>query len=185
MKKFSFNTLLNIMLVGVAVLFIGRYIYFKPKFINGETVPNFEATLINGEAMQLSDLRGKYVLVDFWGSWCGPCRAQNPHLVQLYDKYHQAKFKAADGFEIVSIGVERDEQRWKNAIERDNLKWKYHILDLTNSMKFFNSDLAKLFGVKEIPSMYLLNEKGAIVGVNMSPEELDQFLSKNQKSFLD
>lgn len=180
MKKISFNTLLNIMLVGVAVLFIGRYFYFKPKFIKGEPVPNFEATIMNGETMQLSDLRGKFVLVDFWGSWCGPCRMQNPHLVQLYDKYNQAKFKNADGFEIVSIGVERDERRWKNAIAKDNLKWKYHILDLTSSMKFFNSDLAKIFGVKELPSTYLLNEKGVIMGVNVPPGELDQILDKKR-----
>lgn len=166
------------MLVGVVVLFIGRYFYFKPKFINGEAVPNFEATLINGEKMALSDLRGKYVLVDFWGSWCGPCRIQNPHLVQLYDKYHQAEFQQAKGFEIISIGVEQNEERWKNAISKDNLKWKYHILDLTNSMKFFDSELAQLFGVKQIPSTYLLNEKGVIIGVNLSPDALDQLLAK-------
>ena len=176
--KFTFNTVLNILLVVVIGMFVVRYFYFKPKFVNGEAVPNFEATLIDGTQMQLSDLRGTYVLVDFWGSWCGPCRVQNPKLVQLFDKYHDANFKEAKGFEIISIAIEKSEERWKRAIEKDNLKWKYHILDLTTSMKFFNSELAKMFGVKEIPSTYLLNEKGVIVGVNLPHAELDQFLQK-------
>lgn len=175
--KFTFNTFLNVLLVIVIVAFIARYFYFKPKFINGEDVPDFSATLLNGEQMALSDLKGKYVLVDFWGSWCGPCRVENPGLVQLYQKYHQKKFKNAQGFEIVSIGVERNEARWKRAIQKDGLSWKYHILDITTSMKFFNSELSKLFGVKQLPSKYLLNENGVIIGVNQSAEEINAFLA--------
>jgi len=89
-------------LIAVGFL-IGQYIYKLPKFVNGETALEFTATLKNDNTFNLSDLKGKYVLLDFWGSWCGPCRAQGKHLVALKSKYGNARFKNADGFEIVSV----------------------------------------------------------------------------------
>ena len=182
MKKISFNTVLNFAILVLVVALAGRYFYFKPKFDSGEDLPNFSATLLNGEDMKLSDLRGKYVLVDFWGSWCGPCRAENPHLVNLYKKYNGHKFKNADDFEILSVGIEKREERWKRAIEKDGLIWKYHVLDITESFKFFNSEIASQFGVKQLPSKYLLNEKGVIISVDPTIEELDALLGNEQSS---
>lgn len=180
MKKISFNTILNIFIVVLLLAFVGRYFYFQPKFQDGEDLPDFSATLLNGETMQLSDLRGNYVLVDFWGSWCGPCRAENPYLVALYNKYNGQQFKNADGFEIFSVGIEKKEDRWKRAIARDGLIWKYHVLDLTDSFKFFDSEIASQFGVRQLPSKYLLNEKGVIISVDPSIEELDAILGTEQ-----
>ena len=117
--KITFNTILNILLVGMIALFIGRYFYQQPRFVNGESTPDFTATTITGEQLELSSLRGNYVLLDFWGSWCGPCRQENPRLVQLYDKYQNTSFQQAESFVVISIGIEENENRWRRAIERD------------------------------------------------------------------
>ncbi len=122
-------------------------------------------------------MKGKYVLLEFWGSWCGPCRAQNRHLVDLNDKFKNAQFEKADGFEIVSIGVETNEKRWDRAIAKDGLNWPYHILDKATSLRFFDSPIAHLYGVKELPTSYLINEDGAIMGVNLPFEEVDKLLT--------
>ena len=181
MKK-TFNLVLNILLIGLVIFYIGRYFYMQPKYINGEQAKDFSATIKGGETLQLSDLQGQYVLLDFWASWCGPCRIQSPELIQLYQKYRQADFADADGFEIVSVGIEQTEDRWQNAIERDGLNWKYHILDQTSSLKFFDAPISNLYGIKSIPSSYLIDPKGMIIGVNLELLQvgriLDQHLSK-------
>ncbi|MCO6478391.1 MAG: TlpA family protein disulfide reductase [Phaeodactylibacter sp.] len=174
--KITFNTVLNVLLVAMIGLFIGRYFYKQPRFVNGEPAPDFTATTISGEQLQLSGLRGNYVLLDFWGSWCAPCRKENPELVQLYSKYKNARFEQAEGFRLVSIGIEENEARWRNAIARDGLHWPYHILDKATSLRFFDSELAQQFGVKQVPTKYLLNEKGQIIAVNPSVEEVDRLL---------
>ncbi|GJM31174.1 MAG: hypothetical protein DHS20C18_01750 [Saprospiraceae bacterium] len=174
--KRTFNIVLNILLFGLIIFYIGRYFYMKPKFINGETAKDFSAELLNGEEMQLSGLKGKYVLLDFWASWCGPCRVQNPELVKLYHKYHQATFNNAEGFEIVSVGVERNETAWQKAIERDGLIWKYHILDQTESLKFFDAPISSLYKVRSLPTAYLINPEGMIVGVNLEAVQIDRIL---------
>ncbi|MCO6493426.1 MAG: TlpA family protein disulfide reductase [Phaeodactylibacter sp.] len=176
--KITFNTVLNILLAGVIVLFISRHFYKQPGFVNGEPAPDFTATTIGGEPFQLSALRGQYVLLDFWGSWCGPCRKENPALAQVYAQYQNARFKGAEGFAIVSIGIEENEGRWRRAIERDGLRWPYHILDKASSLRFFDSELARQFSVREVPTKYLLNEKGVIIAVNPSAEELGRLLEE-------
>ncbi|MCB9348661.1 MAG: TlpA family protein disulfide reductase [Lewinellaceae bacterium] len=176
--KITFNTLLNILLAGMIALFIGRYFYKQPRFVNGETTPDFTASTLSGEQLQLSSLRGQYVLLDFWGSWCGPCRQENPGLVQLYDKYQNARFQQAERFVVISIGIEENEERWRRAIERDGLHWPYHILDKATSLRFFDSELAQQFGVKQVPTKYLLNEKGLIIAVNPTVEKLDELLGE-------
>ena len=181
MNKISFNTILNIAIAGMFSGFCWPLFLFSNQSLNsGEDLPDFSATLLNGEEMKLSDLRGKYVLIDFWGSWCGPCRAENPQLVALYNKYNGNQFKSADGFEIFSVGIEKREDRWKRAIDRDGLYWKYHVLDKTDSFKFFDSEIASKFGVRQLPSKYLLNEKGVIISVDPTITDLDALLSQEQ-----
>jgi len=166
--------ILPLLIVGI---YVGKYIYKLPAYSDGEAAPDFSWTTTNQEEVKLSDLKGNFVLLDFWGSWCGPCRAENPHLVKLYDKYHSANFKKIKGFEIVSVGIERGTKRWQAAIKKDNLKWQHHAFDETKSFKFFNSKIASQYSIKEVPTKYLINEKGAIVSVNPTVEQIDKILS--------
>lgn len=153
-----------------------------PKFDRGEQIPAFNATLKSGEAFSLSDLHGNLVFLDFWGSWCGPCRAKNKDLVKIYDNFHGKEFKKYEDFEIVSVAIDKREKAWVNAISQDNLHWQHHILDVATNLKFFNGVVAKEFGVKEVPSNYLLNEKGEIIGVNLKMNELAAVLNQEVKN---
>lgn len=171
MNKKMLNTLLNVLLVALVAFYLGRYFYMRPAFVNGAQIPEFSATLLGGEEMRLSQLRGDYVLLDFWGSWCGPCRAANPDLVALHEQF------GGRGFHIVSIAIDRDEAAWQRAIQQDGLAWPYHIIDRTSSQRFFDGPLAKQFGVKSVPTTYLINPKGTIVGVNLEKDKLAALLA--------
>lgn len=175
MKK-VFNIFINILLVAVVAFWIGKYFYMKPKHSSGEEVTNFSAVTLEGQAFELSKLRGQMVLLDFWGSWCGPCRKENPDLLKLYTTYRGANYIGLKGFEIVSVGVEQDADRWEKAIYSDAINWPYHILDLATSLRFFDSPIAKQFGVKQIPTKYLINEYGKVIKVNPTLAEVEEKL---------
>lgn len=161
---------LRIGLISIACLAIAYAVwnYRQPRFGAGDEAPDIQLTLMNGQAARLSDLRGKYVLLQFWGSWCGPCRQENPHLVELYRKYHEK------GFEVFSIGLEFNPNAWKNAILNDQLEWPYHSMESAN----FDGPLAKQYNIKSIPSTFLLNPQGVIMGVNLNPDYLKKMLSE-------
>ena len=163
-------------ILAVALFVIGRYFYFKPNYVYGQQLPDFNVTLKDGKQLSLSDLEGKYVLIDFWGSWCGPCRKESPEVVKLYKEFHGQAFKDASDFEIFSIAIERNEKRWKRAIGQDGLLWSWHYSSLRN----FDDDLAKEFGVRQIPTKFLIDPKGMIVGVNLSFDEIREHLNKER-----
>jgi thiol-disulfide isomerase/thioredoxin len=162
----------NIRLALIAAAFIiigfGVWKYRQPNFGGGDKAPDLQITLTDGQTASLSQLRGKYVLLQFWGSWCGPCRQENPYLVQLYKQFH------AKGFEIFSVGIEHNENRWRNAIEQDQMSWPYHTMESAE----FTGSLAKQFNIKSIPTTFLLNPEGIIMGVNLTPDYLNKMLSE-------
>ncbi len=177
MKKLISPGIIILFLIGY---FVVKPLYMKPAYQRGETAPNITATTLNGENFTLSNFKGKFVLIDFWGSWCGPCRRENPKLVTLYKKFKNNKDV---DLEMVSIGVETNEDRWKRAIKRDGLIWPYHILDKAESLRFFDSPIAKEYGVKEVPSKFLLNPSGEIIGVNLPIAEMEEILTgQNSKN---
>lgn len=170
MRKYLW--LLPFLLIGG--YYLGRYLYFLPAQEAGTQAPNISATLPDGKPFELTNLKGQYVLLDFWGSWCGPCRAEGPALRQLWDTYGHTDA----GFTIVSIGVERDQRRWTSAIATMGKTWPYHILDEATNLRFFDGAIASQYGVKAVPSHFLLNPAGQIVAVDPSLEEVSALLAE-------
>ncbi|MBN8699604.1 MAG: AhpC/TSA family protein [Chitinophagales bacterium] len=119
----------------------------------------------DGSTVRLEDYRGKYVLVDFWGSWCQPCRAQHPDLIKLYREYK------AKGFEIIGIALEKSKEEWLRAIQKDDLPW----IQATD-LKFWGSECAKLYGLYSLPFNVLLDKEGKIVAMGLEPDALAEKL---------
>lgn len=124
----------------------------------GKIAPDFSAPGTDFKPIALNEVLGKYTIIDFWASWCGPCRRENPNVVKLYKQYHEK------GLEIIGVSLDRQggKQRWEKAIKDDNLTWQH-----VSNLDYFNCPVAKLYNVSSIPSTYLLDEKGTIVGKNL------------------
>jgi peroxiredoxin len=126
------------------------------------TLPNRE-----GKAVSLSSYKGKYVLVDFWASWCGPCRGENPYVVAAYQKYKSKNFT------VLGVSLDENKDDWLEAIKKDKLEWD-HISDL----KGWSSLVVPMYGFDGIPYNVLLDPTGKIIATELREEALDLFLSK-------
>lgn len=125
----------------------------------GNKAPELSFPDPNGKIIALSDLKGKMVLIDFWASWCGPCRLENPNVVKTYQQFKSAKFENAKGFTVYSVSLDKSKAAWQNAIMQDGLAWPYHVSDL----KAWGAEGAKIYNVRSIPQAYLIDGKGIIV----------------------
>lgn len=144
----------------------------------GDTAPELAFNDPDGKEIKLSDLRGNVVLIDFWASWCGPCRRENPNVVSAYEKYSKAKFKDAKGFEVLGVSLDKNQASWVKAIEQDNLHWPHHMSDLGG----WGSKPAAIYSVRSIPASYLVDQNGVIIAKNLRGQalhvELDKLVKK-------
>ena len=136
----------------------------------GNPAPDFSQADPSGKMITLSSLRPQYVLIDFWASWCGPCRAENPFVVAAYNKYHKK------GFEILGVSFDEDKDKWLKAIEKDHLTWK-HVSDL----KGWKNSLASVYGIHGIPMNFLLDKEGKIIAKGLRGEDLEKKLEEVMK----
>ncbi|WP_353139159.1 TlpA disulfide reductase family protein [Pseudopedobacter sp.] len=133
----------------------------------GKVAPDFTANTPDGKAMKLSDLRGKYVLLDFWASWCGPCRQENPHIVKTYEKYK------GKNFTVLGFSLDNDASKWKEAIQADKLNWSH-----VSELKQWDAETARLYNINAIPASFLLDPQGKIIAKNLRGDDLQKFLEK-------
>jgi len=135
---------------------IREYVSVEKMIGMGQLAPEFVQNDTDNKPVNLKDFRGQYVLLDFWASWCGPCRLENPNVVEAYNKYKDKNFT------VLGISLDRERQKWLQAINDDRLTWT-HVSDL----KFWGNEVAKMYKVQSIPQNFLLDPQGKIVGKNL------------------
>ena len=142
---------------------LAGYVENEVDMRKGALFPDFTLQTPQGDSVFLYSVKAKVKIVDFWASWCGPCRAENPHVKELYEKYHDA------GLEVISVSLDNKKDRWLKAIEQDGLPW-IHVSDL----QAWENPLVKALGIHGIPYLVVLDKDNRIVGTNLRGEQLDQ-----------
>lgn len=140
----------------------------------GNSAPEIMEKNADGEVIKLSQLRGRMILIDFWASWCGPCRRENPNVVENYHQFKDKKFINGRGFTVYSVSLDHSKGAWLKAIKDDKLSWPYHVSDL----KGWNAKYAAVYNVRGIPANVLIDGNGVIVGRNLRGDALKTTLKQ-------
>jgi thiol-disulfide isomerase/thioredoxin len=138
----------------------------------GNKAPELAYSGTDGDTIKLSSLQGKIVLIDFWASWCPPCRVENPKLVKVYNYFKDKKFSNADGFTLYSVSCDKEKEAWVHAIKADSLTWKNHVSDL----KGWEAEATYIYRISSIPSNVLIDGDGIILAKDLTAEALYNFL---------
>ncbi len=134
----------------------------------GTMAPDIELPAADGSLIKLSSLRGKVVLLDFWASWCGPCRLSNKHNRPVYDKYNK------QGFEVFAVSIDGNSDAWKRAVQQDNTQW----LQVIDKKAEFGNELTQTWNLMYIPSTFLLDKQGKILAAGLESDQLEKWLKK-------
>lgn len=146
---------------------IGTKLALERKTAIGQIAPDFTMNDTTGKPVSLSSFRGKYVLIDFWASWCGPCRAENPNVVKTYNEYK------GKNFTILGVSLDKTKDAWEKAIKDDHLDWNQ-----VSDLQYWDNAAAQLYGVQAIPANFLLDPQGKIIAKNLRGEDLENELAK-------
>lgn len=155
-----------LVLLGMILLFSAP-LFAQPDI--GQAAHEIALPNPSGTIRKLSELKGKVVLIDFWASWCGPCRNANMKIKPVYSKYHQK------GFEIFSVSLDDNVTNWKRALQQDKMSW-HQVIDVNASS---GSQLMQIWKLRFIPTTYLLDREGKVVAINSSKNQLEEWLKKN------
>ena len=134
----------------------------------GSLAPKFSGPGLDGNIIALDDIKSKVIMIDFWASWCSPCRVENPFLVYLNTKYN------TDQFQVVGVSLDRESEKWNSAIESDKLDSWIHI----SHLKFWGEPIAKLYNVRQMPTTFVLDKNKRVIGMNIKGDELDKLILK-------
>ena len=155
-------------LAALLVFFFARKVYFTPSVGKNQPAHDFTATRLDGRTFSLSDLRGNFVYLEFWGSWCAPCRTESASVNFLHEQFPD--------LQMVSVALERDSAAWRRGIAQLGKTWPHQVMDQTESLRFLNGPVSDLYGVNKVPTHILIDPEGRVVSADENLYEVQRIL---------